>query len=68
MNKKLNSIKPYIKFHLQHATGQPIKDSDIDILCNNGEMISVQNVGEGYFLVSKTRLEKREDLFPRGEG
>ena len=67
MNKKLNSIKPYIKFHLQHATGQPIKDSDIDILCNNGEMISVANVGEGYVLVSKTRVEKREDLLPRGE-
>lgn len=63
MNRKLNSIKPYIKFHLQHATGQPIKDSDIDILCNNGEMISVANVGEGYVLVSRTRVEKREDFF-----
>lgn len=63
MNKKLNSIKPYIKFHLEHATGQPIKDSDIDILCNNGEMISVANVGEGYVLVSKTRLEKQEEFF-----
>lgn len=63
MNRKLNSIKPYIKFHLEHATGQPIKDSDIDILCNNGEMISVANVGDGYVLVSKTRLEKQEELF-----
>ena len=67
MNKKLNSIKPYIKFHLEHATGQPIKDSDIDILCNNGEMVSVANVGEGYVLVSKTRLEKRENLLSGGE-
>lgn len=63
MNKKLNSIKPYIKFHLEHATGQPIKNSDIDILCNNGEMISVADVGDGYVLVSKTRLKKREELF-----
>ena len=63
MNRKLNSIKPYIKFCLQHATGQPIKDSDIDILCNNGEMISVANVGEGYVLVSRTKLEKRENFF-----
>ena len=63
MNRKLNSIKPYIKFHLQRATGQPIKDSDIDILCNNGEMVSVADVGEGYVLVSKTGLKKREDFF-----
>lgn len=63
MNRKLNSIKPYIKFHLQHATGQPIKDSDVDILCNNGEMISMANVGEGYVLVSRTKLEKREEFF-----
>lgn len=63
MNRKLNSIKPYIKFYLQYATGQPIKDSDIDSLCNNGEMISVANVGEGYVLVSRITLEKREDFF-----
>ena len=62
MNKKLNSIKPYIKFYLQHATGQPIKDSDIDGLCNNGEIISVAKVGEGYVLVGKITLEKREDF------
>lgn len=62
MNKKLNSIKPYIKFYLQHAIGQPIKDSDIDILCNNGQMISVANVGEGYVLVGRITLEKREDF------
>ena len=62
MNKKLKSIKPYIKFYLQHATGQPIKDSDIDILCNNGEMLSVANVGNGYVLVSRTNLKKREEL------
>lgn len=63
MNRKLNSLKPYIKFHLEHATGQPIKDSEIDILCNNGEMISVANVGEGYVLVSRTKLGKRGDFF-----
>lgn len=62
MNKKLNSIKPYIKFYLQHSIGQPIKDSDIDILCNNGQMISVANVGEGYVLVGRITLEKREDF------
>lgn len=67
MNKKLNSIKPYIKFHLQHATGQPIKDSDIDILCNNGKMISVANVGEGYILVSETRLATRKEFEEGGE-
>ena len=66
MNRKLNSIKPYIKFYLQHAIGQPIKDSDIDALCNNGEMMSVANVGDGYILVSRTTLEKRENFF-RGE-
>lgn len=62
MNKKLKAIKPYIKFYLQHATGQPIKDSDVDILCNNGEMISIANVGEGYVLVSRTSLKEREEL------
>lgn len=67
MNKKLNSIKPYIKFHLQHATGQPIKDSDIDILCNNGKMISVANVGDGYILVSETRLTTRKEFEEGGE-
>lgn len=64
MNKKLNSIKPYIKFYLQHAIGQPIKDSDIDFLCNNnGEMISVANVGEGYVLVGRITLKKQEDFY-----
>lgn len=62
MNKKLESIKPYIKFYLQHDSGQPIKDTDIDIICNNGKMMSVANVGEGYVLVSETRLAKRSEL------
>ena len=65
MNKKLESIKPYIKFYLQHSTGQPIKDSDIDALCNNnGKMISVSNVGNGYVLVGEIRLAKRSELNP----
>lgn len=63
MNKKLEAIKPYIKFYLQHATGQPIKDTDIDIICNNGKMVSVADVGEGYILVSETRLTKRSELY-----
>lgn len=63
MNKKLDSIKPYIKFYLQHATGQPIKDTDLDIICNNGKMISVVNVGKGYVLVSETKLVKRSKLY-----
>lgn len=63
MNRKLESVKPYVKFLIQHSTGQPIKDSDIDLLCNkNGELISVQDVGEGYILFSKTRFMKREEL------
>ena len=63
MNKKLESIKPYIKFYLQHSTGQPIKDTDIDAICNKGKMISVANVGEGYVLVSETRITKRSELY-----
>ena len=62
MNKKLVSIKPYIKFFLQHATGQPIKDTDIDTICNNGKMISVANVGNGYILVSEIKLMKRSEF------
>lgn len=62
MNKKLESIKSYIKFYLQHSTGQPIKDSDIDALCNNGKLISIANVGEDYVLVSEIRLAKKNQL------
>ena len=62
MNKKLESIKPYIKFYLQHAIGQPVKDIDVDTICNNSKMISVTNVGEGYALVSETRLIKKSEF------
>lgn len=62
MNKKLEAIKPYIKFYLQHSLGQPVKDTDIDAICNKGKMISVANVGEGYALVSETRLIKKSEF------
>lgn len=62
MNKKLESIKPYIKFYLQHAIGQPLEDTDIDAICNGEKMISVANMGKGYILVSETRLVKRSEL------
>ena len=64
MNKKLEKIKPYVKFFLEHATGQPISDDDITLICNkNGKMNSIANVVEGYVLFSQTRLMKREDLY-----
>lgn len=62
MNKKLEFIKPYIKFYLQHSTGQPIKDTDIDALCNNGKMISVANMGNNYILVSEIKLMERSEF------
>lgn len=62
MNRKLESIKPYIKFYLQNVTGQPIKDIVIDDLCNNGKTVSIANVGEGYVLVSEIRLAKRSEF------
>lgn len=62
MNKKLESIKPYIKFYLQRAIGQPVKDIDIDTICNNGKIVSVANVGEGYALVSETILIKKSEF------
>lgn len=62
MSKILESIKPYIKFYLQHAIGQPIEDTDIDAICNREKLISVANVGKGYVLVSETRLVKRSEL------
>lgn len=63
MNKKLESVKPYMKFYLQRALGQPVKDIDIEALCNNGKLVSVANVGEGYVLVSETRLAKRDEFY-----
>ena len=64
MNKKLESIKPYVKWHLQHTFGQPVKDSDVDVLCNkNGTLLGIVNVGEGYVLRSEVKLMKREDIF-----
>lgn len=62
MNQKLDSIKPYIKFYLQHAAMQPISDDDISVLCNKGKMVSIANVGEGYILVSETRLTTRKEF------
>lgn len=67
MNQKLDSIKPYIKFYLQHATMQPISDDDIRVLCNKGKMVSIANVGEGYILVSETRLTTRREFEEGGE-
>ena len=60
MNKKLAEIRPYIKFVLQHTTGQVINESDIDILCNKGTIDTVQKLGNDYYLVSKIRLVKQE--------
>lgn len=68
MNKKIKSIKPYIKFYLQYSLGQPVKDIDIDAICNNGKMVSVANVGEGYALVSVTRLIKESEFDIRNYG
>lgn len=67
MNQKLNSIKPYIKFFLQHIIMQPISDDDINALCNKDKMVSVANVGEGYVLVSETRLTTRKEFEEGGE-
>ena len=62
-NKKLEVIKPYIRFYLQHITGQPIKEADIDLLCyENGSMITKLNVGEGYVLLSETKLIKEDTI------
>jgi len=63
VNRKLNSIKPYIKFYLQHAIGQPVPDKDIDALCNNGKIVGVSNVGEGYVLVTEITLAKRDKFY-----
>lgn len=68
MNKKLEAIKPYIKFYLQHATGQPIKDIDVDAICKNSKMVSVANVGEGYALVSEIKLIKKSEFDIRNYG
>lgn len=62
MNKRINSIKPYIKFYLQHATGQPISDDVINALCKRETMVSIANVGEGYVLVSEIRLAMRTEV------
>lgn len=62
MNRKLGSIKPYIKFYLQHMIMQPISDDCINTLCNKGKMVRVVNVGEGYILVSETRLTTRKEF------
>lgn len=63
MNKKLNSVKLYVKFYLQHASGQPIKDEDIELLCSRKASLSfVSNVGNGYVLVGDYRLIKRDEL------
>lgn len=61
MNKKLAEIKPYIKFHLQQAYGVPVRDEDVDALCNKGIFVSVNTVGNDYVLVSETRLMTREE-------
>ena len=62
MNRKLESIKPYIKFYLQRACAQPVKDIDVDAICNNGKIVSVANVGEGYALVSEIRIIKKSEF------
>lgn len=67
MNQKLASIKPYIRFYLQHMIMQPISDDVIDALCNKDKMISVANVGEGYILVSEIRLTTRKEFEGGGE-
>ena len=67
MSKKLDSIKPYIKFYLQHAIGQPISDDAINALCERKTMVSIANVGEGYVLVSETRLATRREFEEGGE-
>lgn len=67
MNQKLDSIKPYIKFYLQHATMQPISNDAINALCNKEKMISVANVGKGYILVSEIKLTTRKEFEGREE-
>lgn len=61
MNKKLDEIKPYIKFHLQHAHGMPLKDEDVDAICNKGVFVSINQVGNDYVLVAETRLMTKEE-------
>lgn len=56
MNKKLESIKPYIKFYLERQYGRPIKDSDVNAICNKGKLVSTTRLGEGYVLLSETTL------------
>lgn len=68
MNKKLESIKPYIKFYLQHSLGQPVKDIGVDTICNKGKMVCVANVGEGYALVSEVSLIKKYEFDIRNYG
>ena len=67
MNKKIEEIKPYIKFHLQHSTGQMINDEDIDVLCyKKGILVSMWRVGDGYVLVSETRLKTIDEVLENG--
>lgn len=61
MSKELDEIKPYIKFHLQHAHGMPLKDKDVDAICNKDVFVSINQVGNDYVLVAETRLMKREE-------
>ena len=62
MNTKLESVKPYVKFFLQHATGQPISDKSVNEICKGNAIVSVNNVGEGYALMSEIRFMKRTDV------
>lgn len=60
MNYKLEGIKPYLKFIIQHTTGKPVDESEIDALCNNGRLEIAQKLGNDYYLVSTLRVVKQE--------
>lgn len=60
MDYKLEAIKPYLKFVIQHTTGTPVDDSVIDTLCNNGRVETVQKLGNDYYLVSTLKVVKQE--------
>ena len=61
MNAKLESVKSYVKFFLQHATGQPISDESVNEICNGKAIVGVNNVGNGYVLMNEIRFMKRTD-------
>lgn len=63
MNRKLNSIKPYIKFYLERQYGKPIKDSYINAICNKGKIVTTTHLGEGYVLLNETTLVTESEIF-----